>query len=54
MPVVSMGQYIYFDRLRGVVIAANGADRGFREPGAHDSNIAMFRKLADLAARGAE
>ena len=41
------GQYIYFDRARGVVIAANGADRGFREPGAHDSNIAMFRALAE-------
>jgi hypothetical protein len=41
------GQYIYFDRARGVVIATNGADRGFRNAGAHDSNIAMFRKLAE-------
>ncbi|MDU8926022.1 serine hydrolase [Alisedimentitalea sp. MJ-SS2] len=41
------GQYIYFDRTRGVVIAANGADRGFREPGAHDSNIAMFRRITE-------
>ena len=41
------GQYIYFNRVRGVVIAANGADRGFREPGANDANIAMFRALAE-------
>ncbi len=41
------GQYIYFDRTRGVVIATNGADKGFREPGANDSNIAMFRALAE-------
>ncbi|MDQ2089475.1 serine hydrolase domain-containing protein [Marimonas arenosa] len=41
------GQYIYVDRAHGVVIAANGADRRFRDPGAHDSNIAMFRKLTE-------
>lgn len=40
------GQYIYFDRNRDVVIAANGADRGFRAPGSHESMIAMFRDLA--------
>ncbi|WP_432450516.1 serine hydrolase domain-containing protein [Aliiroseovarius marinus] len=40
------GQYIYIDEARGVVIAANGADRGFREDGAHDQNLAMFRTLA--------
>lgn len=43
------GQYIWIDRAQGVVIAANGADRGFREPGAHESMIAMFRKLSELA-----
>ena len=41
------GQYIYVNRAQGVVIAANGADRGFRTPGAHDQMIAMFRRIAD-------
>ena len=41
------GQYIYIDRPRGVVIAVNGADRNFREDGASDSNIAMFRAIAE-------
>lgn len=40
------GQYIYVNRPAGVVIAVNAADRGFREAGAYDSNIAMFRKIA--------
>ncbi|RUS63458.1 class C beta-lactamase-related serine hydrolase [Pseudorhodobacter sp. E13] len=40
------GQYIYVNRATGVVIAVNSADRGFREPGAYESNIAMFRKIA--------
>ncbi|PIE10293.1 MAG: 6-aminohexanoate hydrolase [Rhodobacterales bacterium] len=40
------GQYIFFDRARGVVIASNGADREFRNDGVHESNIAMFRALA--------
>ena len=42
------GQYIYVNRPAGVVIAVNSADRGFREPGAYASNIAMFRKIARL------
>lgn len=41
------GQYIYVNRAQGVVIAANGADRNFRAPGAHEENIAMFRRIAD-------
>lgn len=41
------GQYIYIDRPRGVVIAVNAADRGFRNAGAYDSNIAMFRTISE-------
>lgn len=41
------GQYIYIDRTRGVVIASNATDRAFREEGAHASNIAMFRQIAE-------
>ncbi len=41
------GQYLYIDQPRGVVIATNGADRGFREPGVDDANIAIFRLIAD-------
>lgn len=41
------GQYIYIDRERGVVIAVNAADRQFRESGVSDSNIAMFRQIAE-------
>ncbi|WP_375279904.1 serine hydrolase domain-containing protein [Pseudooctadecabacter sp.] len=42
------GQYIYIDRPRGVVIAVNAADRGFRNAGVSDSNIAMFRQIAEV------
>ncbi|AGI69372.1 putative beta-lactamase [Octadecabacter antarcticus 307] len=41
------GQYIYIDRERGVVIAVNAADRQFREDGVEDSNIEMFRAIAE-------
>lgn len=41
------GQYIYVNRAQNVVIAANGADRQFRTPGAHEQMIAMFRRIAD-------
>ena len=41
------GQYIYIDRPRGVVIAVNGADRNFRDDGVSDSNVAMFRQIAE-------
>lgn len=41
------GQYIYINRAKGVVIAANGADRAFRTAGANEQNIAMFRRITD-------
>jgi len=41
------GQYIYIDRPRGVVIAVNGADREFRNEGVADSNVDMFRQIAE-------
>ncbi|WP_281984751.1 serine hydrolase domain-containing protein [Thalassorhabdomicrobium marinisediminis] len=41
------GQYIYIDRPRGVVIAVNGADRSFRDPGVAKANVAMFRQIAE-------
>ncbi len=40
------GQYVYVDTARNVVIATNGADRKFREPGVNDQNIAIFRLIA--------
>lgn len=39
------GQYIYINRPAGVVIATNAADRGFREPGVSDQNVAIFRQI---------
>ncbi len=45
------GQYLYIDPAREVVIAANGADRAFREDGAFDQNLATFRALAQAAAQ---
>lgn len=41
------GQYLYIDQPRGVVIASNAADRGFREPGVDEANIAIFRLIAE-------
>jgi len=41
------GQYIYIDRPRGVVIAVNAADRGFRDDGVDDGNVQMFRAIAE-------
>ena len=41
------GQYIYVDTARNVVIAVNSADHGFREPGVSESNIAIFREIAE-------
>ncbi len=40
------GQYLYFDRPRGVLIVTTGADRKFRESGVNAENIEMFRKIA--------
>lgn len=39
-------QFIYIDPNRDVVIALNSANRGFREPGVRDGQIAMFRAIA--------
>ncbi|MEM9851169.1 MAG: serine hydrolase [Pseudomonadota bacterium] len=46
------GQYLWIDREAGVVIATNGADRGFRGAGVSDGNIAMMRAIT-AAARSA-
>lgn len=43
------GQFIWIDRARNVVIAANGADRGFRQDGALERTIALFRTIARQA-----
>lgn len=43
------GQYLYIDQNRDVVIAVNGADRGFRGAGVSDANIAMLRAIAAAA-----
>ncbi len=40
------GQYIYVNKLAGVVIAVNSADRAFREDGSFEQNIAAFRSIA--------
>lgn len=40
------GQFVYIHPGRGVVVAVNAADRGFRQPGVMDANIAMFRQIA--------
>ena len=41
------GQHIYFDRERDLVIVVTSADRKFRDPGVTDSNMEMFRKIAE-------
>ncbi|MEX0351458.1 MAG: serine hydrolase domain-containing protein [Paracoccaceae bacterium] len=41
------GQYLYFDKPRGVLIVMTAADRGFRDKGAHRSNLEMFRQIAE-------
>ncbi|WP_316012927.1 serine hydrolase [Roseobacter sp. HKCCA0434] len=40
-------QYVYIDPQRDVVVALNSANRGFREPGVRDGQIAMFRAIAE-------
>ncbi|MDD9729674.1 serine hydrolase [Mameliella sp. AT18] len=42
------GQYVYVDRQSGTVVAVTGADRRFREAGAFDDALQMFRRLAGL------
>ena len=41
------GQFVYINEPAGVVIAVNSADRGFREPGAFEQNLAMFRRISE-------
>ena len=40
------GQFLYFDRPRGVLIVSTAADRHFREDGVNEHNIEIFRKIA--------
>ncbi|MDP5218642.1 serine hydrolase [Ruegeria sp. 2205SS24-7] len=40
------GQYLYFDKPRDVLIVMTAADRGFRDKGVHQSNLEMFRQIA--------
>ncbi|MBP0481364.1 serine hydrolase domain-containing protein [Sagittula salina] len=40
------GQYVYIDRSSGTVIAVNAADRNFREHGAFEDALDMFRRIA--------
>ena len=40
------GQYVYVDKASGVVIALNAADRAFRQAGADDDALQMFRRVA--------
>ena len=42
------GQHVYVDRKTGVVVATTAADRGFRDAGVAEQNIAIFRQLAQL------
>ncbi|MEQ9258653.1 MAG: serine hydrolase [Roseovarius sp.] len=41
------GQYIYIDRTRDVVIVVTAADRGFRDDGVHEANMAMLNAIAE-------
>lgn len=43
------GQFLWIDRDRDLVIAVNSGDRQFRDEGVLDSNIAMFRAIAQSA-----
>lgn len=45
------GQFIWIDQNRDVVIAVNSADRGFRQQGVMDANIALFRAIARQVAQ---
>ena len=42
------GQYVYVDRQSGTVIAVTGADLSFRDAGAFDDALQMFRALSAL------
>ncbi len=43
------GQYLYINKPLGVVVAVNSADRKFRTDGAFESNLSMFRAMAEAA-----
>jgi len=40
------GQYLYFDQPRGVMIVVTATDPEFEAPGRIDSNVEMFRQIA--------
>ncbi len=40
------GQFIYIDKDSGTVIAVNGADRNFRDAGAFEDALDMFRQIS--------
>ncbi len=42
------GQYVYVDRQSGTVVAVTGADLLFRDAGAFDDSLQMFRRLNAL------
>jgi len=46
------GQYIYVNPAKGVVIALNSADRGFKNAGANLQNITMFREIVAKISAG--
>jgi len=41
------GQYIYINEPENLVIAVNSADRQFRDVGAFEQNLAMYREIRD-------
>lgn len=41
------GQFIYINRPAGVVVAMNGADRDFLQPGVFEHTLGVFRAIAD-------
>ncbi len=41
------GQYVYVNKPAGVVVAVNSADRRFRESGAFEQNLSMFRRITE-------
>ena len=45
------GQFLWIDRDAGVIIAVNGADRGFRQPGVLNGNIAMLRSIVETVSQ---
>lgn len=45
------GQFLWIDRNAGMVIAVNSADRGFREPGVLDGNVAMLRSIVETVSQ---